>query len=163
MRLLENVLSDEVLKLCETERAYKLRRPCWSLSSFAWSPGILVGISGVCASTPVGDPLRRALALSLGARLPAHEALTIQHYVWMTGAGISRHDDGDYRFGATIYLNRAWRSEDGGVFMWADDGEHALCPRFNTMVINDQRQPHWVTPVSPAAAEPRLTLQIWGH
>lgn len=163
MLLFDDVLSDDVLRLCEAERTHKLGQACWSLSTFTWSPRVQVGIDGVCAATSVSAPLAKAVTACLAGRLPPHDRLVLQHYVWTRGAGIARHHDARRRFGATIYLNRAWPDGAGGVFMWDEDGERALAPRFNAMVVNDRRQPHWVTPVSPAAAEPRLTLQIWGH
>jgi hypothetical protein len=166
MKFFENVLSDDVLTLCDAERAAKLSGFGWRLSDFAWSKDILVGITGTCASTPVSVPLKKAIAGRISRYLPEHDDLLIQHYVWMRGSGISRHNDGKHRFGATIYLNRTWNSDYGGIFMWEPEDSggdvRVACPTFNTMVLNDNRLIHSVTPVSTIAPEHRLTLQIWG-
>jgi hypothetical protein len=166
MKFFENVLSDDLLKACEVERAARLSGFGWKLSDFAWSKDILVGITGTCASTHVSAPLKTAIASHISRYLPEHDDLTIQHYVWMRGSGISRHNDGGYRFGATIYLNRTWNPDYGGIFMWEPDGSdgdlRVACPAFNTMALNDGKLFHRVTPVSQIAPEYRLTLQVWG-
>ena len=52
--------------------------------------------------------------------------------------------------------------------MWEDDISkergvtNALWPKKNMMVLNDEKEEHWVTTVSPLAPL-RCTLQIWGH
>jgi len=166
MKFFENALSDDVLALCETERAAKLSGAGWKLSELAWSKDILVGITGICASTHVSATLKKAIASRISRHLPRHDDLLIQHYVWMRGSGISRHNDGGHKFGATIYLNRSWNTDYGGLFMWEPDGSgddlRVACPSFNTMVLNDRKLFHSVTPVSVIAPDYRLTLQIWG-
>jgi hypothetical protein len=165
MKFFENVLSDDVLRLCEAERTQKLSDFGWKLSDFAWSKDILVGITGICAATHVSDMLKRAISSCIARHLPEHDSLVIQHYVWTKGSGISRHNDETHRFGATIYLNRTWSMDHGGIFIWEEDGSgdhHLLCPTYNAMVLNDRRQFHRVTPVSMDAPEHRMTLQIWG-
>ncbi len=166
MKFFENVLSDDLLKLCEAERAAKRSGFGWKLSELAWSKDILVGITGICAITPASAPVKKAIADHISRHVPKHDDLHIQHYVWMRGSGISRHNDGKYKFGATIYLNRTWNPDYGGMFMWEPKGAggdlRVVCPSFNTMVLNDDKLFHRVTPVSTTAPEYRLTLQIWG-
>jgi hypothetical protein len=166
MKVFENVLSDDLLKLCDVERTAKLAGFGWKLSEFAWSKDIRVGITGICASAHVSAPLKKPIASHISSYLPDHDDLVIQHYVWMRGSGISWHNDGKFRFGATIYLNRTWNPDYGGIFMWEPEDSggdlRAACPTFNTMVLNDKKLFHRVTPVSTNAPEYRLTLQIWG-
>jgi len=39
----------------------------------------------------------------------------------------------------------------------------AITPEYNCMVLNNSKQMHRVTAVSPLAPSPRMTIQIWGY
>ena len=54
----------------------------------------------------------------------------------------------------------------GGLFVWKDDDSDimkAIAPQKNMMVLNDEKQHHLVTSISPLSKEFRVTLQIWTH
>ncbi len=51
----------------------------------------------------------------------------------------------------------------GGILLYEEsDGWKAFNPSYNSMVVNDSKQNHMVTQVSPLAAQNRYTLQIFG-
>lgn len=65
--------------------------------------------------------------------------------------------------GFVWYLNTNWRWDWGGLLMSLDQQGNAQAeiPEFNKLVVinhKDGGDPHWVTPVTPWALEPRLTL-----
>ena len=51
--------------------------------------------------------------------------------------------------------------------MWEDRKNpglmKALCPQRNVMVLNDKKEEHFISQVSPYTPEPRFTIQIWGY
>jgi hypothetical protein len=54
-----------------------------------------------------------------------------------------------------------------GVFLYKDKEKTgpewtALLPEHNTMVVNDNKEQHMVTAVSPYSTDLRYTIQIWG-
>ena len=52
----------------------------------------------------------------------------------------------------------------GGLFVWKDDNSDimkAIAPQKNMMVLNDKKQHHFVTSISPLIQEFRITIQIW--
>jgi Rps23 Pro-64 3,4-dihydroxylase Tpa1-like proline 4-hydroxylase len=100
----------------------------------------------------------------LEGKLPDTKNVVLQYYNWHKGAGISPHGDESYRFGATVYLNESWNPAWGGIFHWKDSfGEQkTFLPEFNSLVLNDEQEEHWVTNVSRKAPYCRKTLQIWG-
>lgn len=108
-----------------------------SVSEFFWGAEIRVDVSGICVATLVSPELKNNIANCISRYLPEHDDLTIQHYVWMRGAAISRHDDYHVKFGATIYLNKDWNIDYGGIFLWKDQASHniknLLSPNFNTL------------------------------
>ena len=52
----------------------------------------------------------------------------------------------------------------GGLFVWKDDNSDimkAIAPQKNMMILNDEKQHHLVTSISPLSQEFRITIQIW--
>src|SRR5262245_55357938 len=86
MKFFENVLSEEIIKLCEADRTLKLSSDVWRLSDFAWSKTILVGITGTCASTDVSPPLKKVISIHTSRYFPAHDEFMVRHYVWLKGS-----------------------------------------------------------------------------
>ena len=77
----------------------------------------------------------------------------------------------------TVFLNKEWNKDDGGMFHWVDDDAegngYCVLPKYNCAIINtppkdhDNKnilgQTHWVTEV--LRADPRCCIQmfIWGE
>jgi hypothetical protein len=166
MVLYNNALSDILLEDCLRGFEENKRLKCWQLSQTSWPQDILVGMTGICAISHVNDSLQERIKAELSVK---NELFSIhrtycQYYLWNSYSGISSHDDPIYAFGATIYLNRQWNIDHGGVFMWDEDGKTtAITPEYNCMMLNNSKQMHRVTAVSPLAPSPRMTMQIWGY
>ena len=88
-----------------------------------------------------------------------HMSTTI-HYM-KKGAGINWHDDGEWKYGATFYINHKWHKQWGGEFMFTDNTGHGWIPPVgNSLVIVKAPLPHKVNPVlSPIM--PRISVQIF--
>ena len=76
-------------------------------------------------------------------------------------SGINWHDDGQWKYGATYYLNNRWHKQWGGEFMFTDLNGHGFLPVVgNSLIIVKAPLPHKVNPVlSPIL--PRLSVQIF--
>lgn len=161
----QNVLSENLLKDINAEREYKKTNDfCWKVGQFFWQDTLLHGVTNSCVSSVVSDQLRERLEYELKDKLPSFKRLYAQHYVWLLGSGIAKHDDGRYNFGATIYLNESWDINHGGIFLWKpEDSEEykTIVPEYNTMVVNTKAEEHLVTPIALNAPQFRYTLQIW--
>jgi Rps23 Pro-64 3,4-dihydroxylase Tpa1-like proline 4-hydroxylase len=165
MQVATNVLNDITIKEI-FERFQNLKTPGnkWNISQFRWSNKLHYGSYGSCVHHLLADPLSTEIECQIKKLLPEYKEFEIQFYVWMKGSAISLHTDGLDRFGATIYLNRDWNIDHGGLFVYKNDEKfNAIVPSFNTMVINNQNEPHMVTHISPLAPEDRYSLQIWGY
>lgn len=93
-------------------------------------------------------------------------SVIVQYYEWYRGSYIPWHSDITYCFGATIYLNKEWDSEDGGLFFYIENGktlEELKCiyPSYNKLIINNLDERHHVSLVNYHSKEIRKTLQIW--
>jgi hypothetical protein len=176
MKIYKNVLNDETLQKCHDEAAEFAKKPVWRPSDGNWGEHITEGVAGLCLGTFVSPELFDIIEPLVKDKLPAYNNLMIQHYVWHKNAAINLHNDKDQIFGATIYLNKNWDINNGGLFVWKDEAEDlknlaknnyvgkmsALCPSYNMMVVNTNKSWHLVTAVSPYITENRITLQIWG-
>jgi hypothetical protein len=167
MKTFRNVLSESLIRELGKDRETKPLEPCWYASEFFWDEGLKTGVAGNCLTTLVAEPLRQQLIAEIAPLLPAcdEDELIFMHYIWTRGSGISGHDDHGWRFGATIYLNESWDMNFGGLFAWKTKESEALnllCPEYNTIVLNDDSEQHYVTQISPLSTTNRITLQIFG-
>ena len=70
----------------------------------------------------------------------------------------------NYKFGATLYLNDVWDLNWGGIFVWKPNDSNtmkAIAPTHNTLVVNDESELHFVTPISYNTDTFRVTMQIF--
>ena len=82
------------------------------------------------------------------------------HYM-RKGAGINWHADGNWKYGATYYINHKWHRQWGGEFMFTNNNGHGWIPPVgNSLVIIKSPLDHKVNPVlSPIM--PRISVQIF--
>lgn len=77
------------------------------------------------------------------------------------GSGINWHDDGNWKYGITYYINRRWNLKFGGEFLFADKYSNGFIPLVgNSLVIVKAPLEHKVSPVQKPIV-PRKTIQIF--
>ncbi len=82
------------------------------------------------------------------------------HYM-KKGAGINWHDDHDWKYGITYYVNCRWNPQWGGEFMFKDKKNYGFIPfTKNSLVIVKSPLEHKVNPVINPII-PRITVQIF--
>lgn len=164
MKIYKNVLPIDLLDDVKKEVTEMLKQNVWASSQLRWDRNLLIGITGDCGMAIIPTETSNRLADVLKSYLPSCDSLTFQYFAWKSNGGIALHSDNNKKFGATIYLNKEWDKNFGGIFLWEENGElKGLSPEHNTMVLNDEKQPHMVTPVSPLVPNFRFTIQIWGN
>jgi hypothetical protein len=170
MKIFNNAISDNLQQECIQEIKQNSQKRVWTSSSIGWPEVVRSNIVGSCISCDVSADLSKQIEHQIKQYLPEHQNLILQFYVWQYNSGISLHDDHTYKFGATLYLNNSWHVNWGGIFLWYEtmqDLEHGNClgliPQGKTLVVNDERQLHLVTPVSSSSPSFRITIQIWGE
>jgi Rps23 Pro-64 3,4-dihydroxylase Tpa1-like proline 4-hydroxylase len=163
MKIFANVLPEDHLDSIQKEFSELLKKNVWQSSRHIWGEKILQGVSGSCLITATSNDVNMLLRSCLKDKVPKYRELSTKFYVWEKSSGIATHRDGVYEFGATIYLNRDWDMNFGGILLYEEsDGWRAHNPAYNSMVVNDSKQNHMVTQVSPLAPQDRYTLQIFG-
>jgi len=170
MKIYTEVLPKELLNLCREDVIKNQHEHIWASSSLRWSSDLLNNVDGTCLSTSIEN---KKIVYSLTEELLIafenydFDDLIFQYYIWDSYSAISPHNDTLYKFGATLYLNSNDIC-DGGLFVWQDEEcpenfYRCLHPQENMMVVNDSKQTHFVTPISPHSKEYRYTIQIWGN
>ena len=166
MKHFDRVLTDKLLQDIRMEVSERHNEEEWR-GSFAWSPDLTKGYFTNCLSKTIVGEMRERILKEILPLIPECKVYYLQYYIWQQLSGIAVHDDHDKVFGATIYLNDTWQPENGGIFLYKDKEKPgpewtALLPEHNTMVINDNKEKHMVTSVSPYTTDLRYTIQIWG-
>ena len=83
--------------------------------------------------------------------------------VWGRGSFITEHTDHNYSKALTVYLNKDWIYNHGGIFHWKNletGNWSSVSPYFNKAVVNGGGIPHGISPVQ---SDYRVTLQIFVH
>jgi hypothetical protein len=91
-----------------------------------------------------------------------HQPVNVANlYVWTKDSYIPRHTDSHFGKAVTVYLNRVWEYDDGGMFMWQDGEEwKAVLPAFNLCTVNEGGLNHGTAPVKTTARF-RITIQCF--
>ena len=93
-------------------------------------------------------------------------SISYSYFAWKVGSNLVMHRDESYAFSATLYLNKYWHPDWGGLFVWKDkDAESlkVLCPKQNMLAVNNKHEEHMITPITEFAKHDRLTIQIRGQ
>ena len=77
------------------------------------------------------------------------------------GSGINWHNDYDWSYGITYYINRRWNPKFGGEFLFTNENSNGFIPLIaNSLVIVKTPLEHKVTPIMEPIV-PRKTIQIF--
>jgi Rps23 Pro-64 3,4-dihydroxylase Tpa1-like proline 4-hydroxylase len=83
-------------------------------------------------------------------------------YIWTKGSYIPMHNDSNYEYGCTIYLNKYWNIDWGGLYIWKENDKLNIeKPEFNKLIINKGNTKHGTTLLNYNVPEERLTIQIF--
>ena len=166
MKVIRDCISQKLHDELNTEIRSLAGRQVWLSSAVDWCDSIKQGVQGSTLTTPMPAELGDMLTEELKDHLPPYDELKYSFYIWQANSGIAMHDDNNYKFSGTLYLNDEWYPQWGGLYVWIDRDApddavgHALLPKARTCVLNTQSEYHMVTPVSPYAQAPRFTVQF---
>ena len=170
MNIIKNAITEETAELATKRAIELLGQDVWRSNRDTWDKDLLCGTSGKVLIAQLDSDIRKLVLDDVSEQLPHHNDndLSITFHVGLAESGIAMHDDSGHKFGATIYLNKVWHPDFGGLFLWMEDENNparlkAYVPEYRSMVLNDEYQNHMVTRVAPKLSEIRLTIQIFGN
>jgi hypothetical protein len=138
-------------------------RPKWS-TNLSWDETIVKG-AGQVSILPL-EELDSAIKRKYLESWPHLEKAVFRghFYIWLRGSHIPWHTDELYELGSTVYMNKTWDIDDGGLFLWMDEESkriHAEVPEYNKAVVNMNKTPHAVSMLSNQAQNVRMTVQVF--
>jgi len=165
MQIIHNAISDELNEKIVIFIYDALQRPQWVASQFYWGVGLIRGILGDSLSTNnIPTDLKNQIIDELRPYLPSTRNIDIGLNVWPPLSALNWHTDEKYNYGATLYLNDNWYREWGGLFLYECKKSNQILgvvPEKNLLVINNNSEPHAVTPIATEIEFPRLSVQIF--
>lgn len=137
-------------------------KPIWK-SNINWGENIVKGSSLVLAYELNEEYLHYIKSKFVEFDKKFENKEIVGHlYIWTRGSHIPLHNDSNYDYGCTIYLNKNWNIDWGGLYLWlGDDKLNVEVPEFNKVIINQGNVRHGTTLLNYNAPEERLTLQIF--
>ncbi len=165
MKIIKNILEESIIKEIIKDFKKQSKEYAWMDSRLIWATNIYKdSIIGNVSQTTVSDHVHNMIEPVIRSRVKLpYERLAILHCVWHPLSGLNIHNDLRYKFGATIYLNKEWDINWGGLFVYQKKDHYvALPPEYNTCVVNTDKTMHMVTQISPLIRYHRQTIQIWG-
>ena len=137
-------------------------------SSFSWDDNIKWGVEARTLLTIAPGFVRQRIIKHFNFK--DDDNLFVGIYLWFPGANIAWHNDTQYDYGGTIYLNERWHANHGGLFLYSDgfDKEQqkpvgeikGFVPEYNTMIVNKDNNGHAVT-TTTVSAPIRKTIQFF--
>lgn len=167
MQIINNFINSDFIDEILKENKDLIYDNIWR-SNLGWQDEI-VSPNGVVLIRSLSDNQKKELmkALKNHFLVPPDKKIELdaQAYMWHKLSFIPWHSDKDsydaVRFAATLYLNKEWDDNWGGLFLFKkNDCIYAESPRFNKLVFNDQNYEH-ATSMLTANAPFRFTLQLF--
>ena len=155
----EAFINNFIQNIIKESQEYK---PIWK-SNINWGENIVKGSSLVLAYEIKKEELNYIKSKFIELDNKFKEKEIVGHfYIWTRGSNIPMHNDSNYEYGCTIYLNKHWEIDWGGLYIWKEDNKLNIeKPEFNKLIINKGNTKHGTTLLNYNIPEERLTLQIF--
>ena len=154
----EIFINNFIQNIIKESQEYK---PIWK-SNINWGENIVKGSSLVLAYEIKKEELNyiKSKFVELDDKFKDKEIVG-HFYIWTRGSNIPMHNDSNYEYGCTIYLNKHWEIDWGGLYIWKEENKlNVEKPEFNKLIINKGNTKHGTTLLNYNIPEERLTLQI---
>ena len=155
----ETFIDDFIKNIIKESQEYK---PIWK-SNINWGDNIVKNSSLVLAYEINKENLNyiKSKFIELNDKFKDKEIVG-HFYIWTKGSYIPMHNDSNYEYGCTIYLNKYWNIDWGGLYIWKEgDKLNIEKPEFNKLIINKGNTKHGTTLLNYNVPEERLTIQIF--
>ena len=166
-----DVLDERVIGDIFNYLEFNLTKPVWTSSNF-WQKELINSSSIISICSVVDEDIVYNIKKTIENILNVSFdklgfEFSCQLNLFSRMSYITWHDDKKYQYNGTIYLNKNWNINDGGIFLWKDNKTkeiRGIEPLYNTMVVNsysydDPCNSHCVTSIVPDVAESRITIQ----
>ena len=137
----------------------------WSISNLTYSPDLVEASTPIfCMSLHENIVKKITKLYTKKFKEFKNKTFNMDYKIYSPNSYITWHGDDEYIAGSTIYLNREYYENDGGIFLYRDEKNdiRGLEPTYRSMVLNyKDKNRHCVTAISPKPRFLRETIQIF--
>jgi GR25 family glycosyltransferase involved in LPS biosynthesis len=163
LRIFDNFLDDALYNECYEYSTSRFESPEMSLrTNLSWNQNIRKDSNLVLTHILSTDnDLYKKINDIIKTKCQVDSIKNIMFYYWTQGSHIPWHNDGCHNGGITIYLNKVWDEDWGGIFLFKDDDTiNGFYPKQNRSVMQLGGIPHSVAPTTKNS-DIRFTIQIF--
>lgn len=156
-------LEQELLEECISYSKEQFTKKSFTFTNHAkWDKNIVLDSAVVYVHVvPTYHPIMTKLSDAIKDKLQmTPKSQSVMFYYWMPGSHIPWHNDLGFEAGLTIYLNKKWNRNQGGLFLYEDNGICALVPTVNEAVFQQGGIMHAVS-ATTLFSEVRTTIQVF--
>ena len=163
LRIFDNFLDDALYNECYEYSTSRFESPEMSLrTNLSWNQNIRKDSNLVLTHILSTDnDLYKKINDIIKTKCQVDSIKNIMFYYWTQGSHIPWHNDGCHNGGITIYLNKVWDEDWGGIFLFKDDDTiNGFYPKQNRSVMQLGGIQHSVAPTTKNS-DIRFTIQIF--
>ena len=163
LRIFDNFLDDALYNECYEYSTSRFESPEMSLrTNLSWNQNIRKDSNLVLTHILSTDnDLYKKINDIIKTKCQVDSIKNILFYYWTQGSHIPWHNDGCHNGGITIYLNKVWDEDWGGIFLFKDDDTiNGFYPKQNRSVMQLGGIQHSVAPTTKNS-DIRFTIQIF--
>jgi hypothetical protein len=141
------------------------KKNVWGVSNLNYDPQ-LIESSAPIFSLRLHESIDKKIKKTYTDKFPEfkNKVFLIEYKIYAPLSYITWHGDDVYLAGSTIYLNRGYYKNDGGLFLYKDkkNAIKGIEPKFRSMILNyKDKNEHCVSMISPSPKFLRETLQVF--
>ena len=163
LRIFDNFLDDALYNECYEYSTSRFESPEMSLrTNLSWDQNIRKDSNLVLTHILSTDnDLYKKINDIVKTKCQVNSIKNIMFYYWTQGSHIPWHNDGCHNGGITIYLNKVWDEDWGGIFLFKDDETiNGFYPKQNRSIMQVGGIEHSVAPTTKNS-DIRFTIQIF--
>mgnify|MGYP000361929367 CR=1 FL=1 len=129
----------------QIERSKRTSNLRTSYPTINWGPRIIQESAPVMIYDMVDPDI---LQKRLKEVYPTEEDIHFMIYYWPVGSYVAWHPDHHVEMTATVYMNKYWNRDWGGLFLY-EEGDNILAevPEWNKLIVQTDKDWHSTTPV----------------
>ena len=163
IRIIDNFLDETLLENVFSFISLNCNRNVWR-TSLSWNQDIVLDSNIVQLLPLTENSIQKRLEdkyTEMSSLTGKYTDFSFHVYIWPKLTYIPFHTDGHTSFASTIYLNKKWSKDYGGLFLYEKNEELlAVEPRYNRCIINPNAILHG-TSMTTFNAPPRITIQVF--
>ena len=160
VKYISNVLPERLILEIKNYAEENSKKAVWNTNHLLWAKQIVKDSGSVDILNLKQSHLENKI-LFYFKKYRKYNCIGLNYNRWYPGSFIPFHNDHVFKLASTIYLNKEWHRDYGGLFLYEHkDQLKAIVPKYNHAVINPNGVVHGTSIVSPKAPI-RETLQLF--